>query len=140
MTAEQKNGTHACLLKVNLAEDALTAKYVYFIMATDGSGEPHVQAFSSMRTGLDHFEIAYRKAHEAGYGRSAGAMFNHMALQPRIFHYGEISSLKELLGETVYATIITKLPAVPRQLAFKCLDQERAAKLYEEATAPKITG
>jgi hypothetical protein len=131
--------THACILKVNLGEAENIEKYVYFVM---GTRDNKVQAFSTMRSGLDHFEIAYKEAHHSvSPGRSAGAILNHMALRPRIFCFDGMESLKEILGgDTVYPTIINKHPAVIRQVAFKCADQERAAKMWDEATEPRMTG
>jgi hypothetical protein len=124
--------THAAMFKISTGESKTTT---YFVMAN--REPPTVRGFVNMRKGLDYFEIANNRAHERGGGWAAGAMISFITLQPRIFHFGTRDELCKLLGETVYLTEINRHPGV-FETAFRCIDQEAAALVYEAGTEPRL--
>lgn len=113
----------------------LHGKPTYFVQAYREK-DPPVRAFDSLRQGLDYFEESYHRAHSRGTGFSAGAMIHWMQLKPRIFQFQSLQDLQQLLGEVVKATDLDG--SAVHESAFRCSDQEAAAKVYQTATEPHL--
>jgi len=123
--------THAVMFKVGPE-----GKGVFYVMANGRVEHPNVVGFVSCQEGLDSFESQYGQAIARGHGWSAGAMLHWMTLRPRVFCFREMPVLEKLLGETVYPHRIEGTGV--HETAFKCVDQEAAAKVYEEAVEPRL--
>jgi hypothetical protein len=130
----KKIATHAAMFRIRLGEEK---EETYFIMMGGGDDGNSVRGFENMRKGLDHFEDAYQRAFERGYGWTAGAIMNAIQLSPRIFHFGTVENLKAMFGlpdvihpEKLWGTGV-------HEYAVRCPDQERAKTIYDAATEPR---
>lgn len=97
-----------------------------------------IEAFKTVKEGLDAFETPRRSGHARGYEASMSALIHAISFRPSIIQVEGTKDLEDLLGEPPWS--VTGFGNVSgRMCGLEIKDQEKARKVFEGGNIPSLT-